>query len=629
MLRRLIPILILVALVAGCAPRSGTVKTVPSQEASEIFTLANTYYNNNLPTKALQHYLAVLERFPQSPEAPLAALKIARIYYKKKQLAKSAYYFEWMISRFPDHPESVEAHYFLGVCRQQLDKHDAAITAFGYYIHVDGAKRVNDARLRLADCYTAAEKYHEALRYYAAAPVDLSKAELIDALKKARWIIDEKLAPAELLTLIPALPDGPVADFARYRAAQDLIAQARRDEAAKVLNDISFSQPIFPFYEKAEQLLAVAQSRTPTAVVPNAGDAGLDTPLAPLPSQAQFAVGILLPLSGSRAVFGREVLHGLMQGADLFRVESAGNYRMVIRDTEGDPETAARLVDELADDPSILALVGPLLGKCAAAAAEVAERRAVPLLTLTTREDILEARQWTFRNFLTASEQVRTLIRYATDHQGALRFGVLYPDTAPGRRYYRLFESTLNRNRFRITAVASYAADETDFRHVVSNLRAQGDFDALFIPDNARRVALLAPQLVYYGVKNVMLLGINSWNDEDLARKAGSYLTRSVFVTGFFPRSRQNLEVARFVSTFEDTFQHEPSFLAAVGYDTARMIGDVMRHDVRDRVGMRRQLFRVRDFAGVTGDLTIDETRDTRRRLYLLRVGESGIEELL
>jgi len=140
---------------------------------------------------------------------------------------------------------------------------------------------------------------------------------------------------------------------------------------------------------------------------------------------------------------------------------------------------------------------------------------------------------------------------------------------------------------------------------------------------------LLAPQLVYYGVKNVMLLGINSWNDEDLARKAGSYLTRSVFVTGFFPRSRQNLEVARFVSTFEDTFQHEPSFLAAVGYDTARMIGDVMRHDVRDRVGMRRQLFRVRDFAGVTGDLTIDETRDTRRRLYLLRVGESGIEELL
>jgi hypothetical protein len=65
---------------------------------------------------------------------------------------------------------------------------------------------------------------------------------------------------------------------------------------------------------------------------------------------------------------------------------------------------------------------------------------------------------------------------------------------------------------------------------------------------------------VYYGVTDVTLLGINSWNDDDLARKAGSYLERSVFVDGFFLGSRTNPLVEPFGIQFTDTFHQQPAF---------------------------------------------------------------------
>ena len=56
-------------------------------------------------------------------------------------------------------------------------------------------------------------------------------------------------------------------------------------------------------------------------------------------------------------------------------------------------------------------------------------------------------------------------------------------------------------------------------------------FEALFIPDFAENVAMLLPQLVYYGVENVQLLGSNGWSSPKLVRNAGErYVNGAVLV---------------------------------------------------------------------------------------------------
>ncbi|NLH48931.1 MAG: ABC transporter substrate-binding protein [Myxococcales bacterium] len=629
----LLTVLGLLFCLAACASAAVPPPPPPAaggDEAAALYEKAEAYYRNNFQGKALQHYVIVIERYPNSAPAPACLFKAARLYQEKNSPDKAVYYYEMLVSRFPDNPYAVEAHYEMGVCRQQLRQYESAVTALNYYLSINNTKHADQAHLALADCYEALQRYADALPQYAAGAKNLDRAAQVEILKDVRILIDEHLGGPDLLTLLPRMADGTVVDFTRYRAAQYLVKENRRADAAKLLRQINFAKPQYKFYEKAEQLLQTAEApapRTAEAAPPAAREAA--KPLAPAPSEIKAAIGVLLPLSGDRAVFGREVLHGLMQGSELFGAGQGAAFRIVIRDTQGDPAVAAKLVNELADDPGVLAIVGPLLSSCAKSAAIEAEKRGITLITLTTRENILDHGFFVFRNFLTASEQVKALIRYATMNQGAFRFAVLYPDNTRGRLYRDLFSQNLDSTRYRLVASVGYNPNETDFRGAVQQLNAHGQIHALFIPDNSRQVALLAPQLVYYGLKDVMLLGINSWNTDELARKAGSYLSRSVFVDGFFAHSTANGEVAPFVQQYQDSFHQPPSFLAAIGYDTAHLVARALGgHGELDREGFRRELLKVHDLSGVTGEMTVGEDREIQRHLYLLRVGGERIEEL-
>jgi ABC-type branched-subunit amino acid transport system substrate-binding protein/outer membrane protein assembly factor BamD (BamD/ComL family) len=638
--RRLSFIIVLLLLSAACASGAAAVKPAApvSAEAADMYEKAEAYYRNNFLAKAMETFLAVIERWPSSQPGAASMSRVGAIYQKANLPEKALNYYEMLVARHPDNPLAVEAHRQIGVCRRQLGQHEEAIAALSYYISVAGVKNPDEARLLLGDSYEHVKKFDDALLTYAAAAVHSERDTQVETLKKARRIVDEELTPAHWLTVIPRLPEGPIADFTRFRVAEWLVEHGRRPEAATLLRAINYTKKPYTFYEKAEKLLDVAEAQAPraaaepTRAAPSLAPAPVAAaPLAPAtPTETpRRSVGVILTLSGPEASFGQQVLQGIMQGVELFGPGGAGRFQAVVRDDAGDPDIAAKFVDELADDPTVFAIIGPLLGKCAEKAVAEAELRGVPLIALTARENILGPGQWTFRNFLTPSAEVKALIQYATGHQGAFRFAILYPDSAQGRTYRDLFTQFLDPQHYRLVAAVAYSPNETDYKRAIAQLQAHGQFDALFLPDGSRQIALLAPQLVYYGVRDVLLLGVNSWNDDDLAKRAGRYLTKAVFVDAFFPRSKANAEIEPFVQRYEEAFHHPPNILAAAGYDTARIMAKIVgRPGELDRAAVIRELLRVRDFPGVTGDITIGENRDAERRLFLLRVGASQIEEI-
>ena len=50
------------------------------------------------------------------------------------------------------------------------------------------------------------------------------------------------------------------------------------------------------------------------------------------------------------------------------------------------------------------------------------------------------------------------------------------------------------------------------------------DFDAVFIPDTYNMVGLIAPQLRFYGIEDVLLLGTNLWHSGHLMEMARKYV---------------------------------------------------------------------------------------------------------
>jgi tetratricopeptide (TPR) repeat protein len=90
-------------------------------------------------------------------------------------------------------------------------------------------------------------------------------------------------------------------------------------------------------------------------------------------------VACLLPLTGPDRESGQQALNGLRQAF------AADTGALLVRDTGGDPDLAARLADALAADVSVLAIIGPTQDGTVAAVAPIAERAQMPTVLLTNR----------------------------------------------------------------------------------------------------------------------------------------------------------------------------------------------------------------------------------------------------
>src|SRR5207237_1813702 len=162
------------------------------------------------------------------------------------------------------------------------------------------------------------------------------------------------------------------------------------------------------------------------------------------------------------------------------------------------------------------------------------------------------------------------------------------------------------------------------------------DFDALFIPDSARTVRLVAPavaaedvitagcdtkelEIVKKTTKNeqlrtVQLLGTSLWDSPDLVDERSGvarYVQCSIFVDVFFANSDRPA-TRKFVDDFASAYHRAPSFLEAHAFDAASLVKRALderhpqtREDLRDALSNMRK-----PFEGATGDTVFGKDRE-------------------
>lgn len=410
------------------------------------------------------------------------------------------------------------------------------------------------------------------------------------------------------------------------------------------------------------------------------GDVG--SPAVPQTDQARGTLGVVLPLTGDFADYGEESLRGILLAAGVFEGAQDGSsayeiggdgqragIRLVVRDTAGDPGTAARVVRELGSDPSILGIIGPIFTQESLAAADAAEEMGVPLVALSTREDLPERRSYAFRTRTMPKDEIDVLVDHAFDSLDAKRFAVLYPRTRYGRGMRKLYWDAVRARGGKMVAASSYDPDTVDFADSIQGMigyrfltngeraalreretvlrnarrldheearevRAKAyaklgpegdplppivDFDVLFIPDAADKIALIAPGLAFHEIRGVRLLGSSDWIDESLPKVGRRHVSRAVVSAPFYAESELPW-VAEFVNGFRQTFSAEPGMYAAEAYDAAKLLLVPLAEGRDDRGSVRDGLLETRGHAGATGILSMHPTGNARRKPQLLEI---------
>jgi ABC-type branched-subunit amino acid transport system substrate-binding protein len=154
------------------------------------------------------------------------------------------------------------------------------------------------------------------------------------------------------------------------------------------------------------------------------------------------------------------------------------------------------------------------------------------------------------------------------------------------------------------------------------------DFDVLFIPDAPDKAGLIIPQLAYYDVKGVRLMGTNLWHSDKLIDMAKYDIQGAILTEGFFEQSSKD-HVRGFVAEFESIYGHPPGFIQAVAYDTAWILFDIVsRPDIRYRAQIKDALLAMPPFPGVTGTTVFDPSGEAVKDIYLLQVKGRRFEEV-
>jgi ABC-type branched-subunit amino acid transport system substrate-binding protein len=146
------------------------------------------------------------------------------------------------------------------------------------------------------------------------------------------------------------------------------------------------------------------------------------------------------------------------------------------------------------------------------------------------------------------------------------------------------------------------------------------DFDAIFIPDAPKKAGLVIPQLAYYDIRDVYLLGTNLWNSQTLLDMSKDYMKSTLIVDSFFAQSQDPM-IKAFVDGFTSIYNRTPGIIEAVAYDSAMMVFQAMQKTASDsRRDIKQAVLQIEDFPGVSGRTHFTPIGEAEKTMTMLRI---------
>ena len=602
---RLAPLFLLLWLLPACAelpgfaPERQTMETARAEES--LFQAAEASYRSQAYGQAFQSYAQYLQRFPQGRHVTEVRLRQAELLGLQGNWAGSLSAYQSILARQPEPDVALKARYGIGRGYFKLGQYQQAVQILDSLTAAGDLPRSLwfSTQALLSEIALKQSNVSQAFSRLRLAAQDLPSGdrEWFEDLK-ARVV--EAASPGDLESLAAMYPDSPLAAALVLRLAKVSQESGQAQEAQKWQRVLQERYPNSPEAEAARALPA---------------------------GGGKITLGCLLPLSGEMSNVGFRVQRGMELAARQAPVE------LVFKDTQNDPGAAAQLVQELAQNPKVLAVMGPLTSGVAQAAAGAAQGAGLPLLALSQKADITQTGNLIFQAFLTPRQQVRALV------QGAVRLAIprcaiLYPDSAYGRTFLQMFQEELAAPGLELAAQEPYAAGTKDFSPVLASLKQDLQSQAsenpgtvaLFIPDDAAVVAAIAGQLANVSLGGVQLLGTNLLHNPRITPEQLAALQGVVFPDAFFAAD-PNPAVQSFIAAYRQQYGEAPDYLATQGYVVIRLMGQLAaaggplsRTDLPLKVGSLKASPDLPWFKG------FNPQREEEAAIYLLTVKDGQVQ---
>jgi len=340
------------------------------------------------------------------------------------------------------------------------------------------------------------------------------------------------------------------------------------------------------------------------------------------PQTGPIKIGHYASLTGEEATFGISTDNGVKLAMKERNAAGGVKKRQIELKTLDDASKATEagnVVARLVNEDKVVALIGEVASSASIAGGKVAQDRGVPMISpSSTNKLVTKGRDMVSRVCFLDEFQGYVVAKFASE-KGMKKVAILFDQAAAySKGLAETFQTELEALGGKITTKQAYKKGDPDVSAQLQTIKTSG-IDAVFLPGYYTDVGNIIRQARKIGIKQPFLGG-DGWDSSALARIGGDAVEGSYY-SNHYSFDEKRPEVQEFVTKYKAAYGEVPDGLAALGYDAARVLFDAMeRAPSLNGRDLAAAIAATKDFAGVTGKITLDANRDAVKKAVVVQM---------
>ncbi|MEK6262815.1 MAG: ABC transporter substrate-binding protein [Planctomycetota bacterium] len=337
-------------------------------------------------------------------------------------------------------------------------------------------------------------------------------------------------------------------------------------------------------------------------------------------NQKVLTIGAILPLTGDNAKYGIWIQEAL----ELYKIKvnseggiNGARLEIIYEDDQTKPEVATSAMRKLIDVNKVPVVYGSWASSCVLAQAPIAEKARVIVVGQAISPKIRDAGDYIFRSIPDANHSLEALVPFARKN-GTQKAAVIYVNNDYGVDQAAVFKNKLTAAGGEVVFEEGYNVDQQNFLPILAKLQ-NVPFDTLYLPGYSE-VGTILKQAKELGI-TATCYASDPFENEDILEVAKN-TAEGVCYPFFYLPGRGSEKLKWFEEAYKKRYARPPEGSAALAYNGIDVVVSAMRQadDNWDTTKIKAELYKIQDYDGVLGRVSVDQNGDMLLQVYIKTV---------
>lgn len=343
-------------------------------------------------------------------------------------------------------------------------------------------------------------------------------------------------------------------------------------------------------------------------------------------SSNNIVIGVIMPQTGTLSEPGKNMLEGIELALLKYNsscVDTNYKIKLIIEDSKSNSKDGVSALNKLIYQDKVKIVIGDMSSDVFLAGAPIAERNKIVMISPgASNPFIRDAGDYIFRDYLSDEFDGKIMANYLYSRIEKKRASLIYINGDYGIGVINAFEKEYYNLGGSVVYKESFLPGTTDFKSMAIKIK-EANPDVIYLVGNPAENGYFVKQIRSYQI-NVPITGNLAFENNAFISVAKGAFDSILYSTAAYDIGSKLPEVQSFVNDYMRQYDKMPNLEAGLGYDVMNILIYCLQQTGFHTELVKDELYKIKNFVGVTGNTTFDEYGDVMKDIYIKKMMGDG-----